>query len=174
MEDVSRTNEWTKLSLIHRYPSVMYSVDSMVCDFMLAWRDYMSRIDDLIRKEYTLFHLQSDVGFSKKSADEFSVYYVLARSSREDYYVVKLEKGRLPLEWGKYSVLGTLKGSGCFLQTEWHTSKLLKSTVRVDFCLLTAVGVEFDTSVAATRVESPKYLGVYQGFYAFVHFQKWI
>lgn len=50
---------------------------------------------------------------------------MFARCAQENDYNVKINKGKLPPDWGPYNVHVTLKGNVCILQTECPTSELV-------------------------------------------------
>lgn len=74
-------------------------ISGVACDFDSAWTEYMYKLVDFIRSECALFQFQSDIGFVKKAKDKSCMVDVLAKCLQEDYYVIKLHRGKLPFEW---------------------------------------------------------------------------
>lgn len=76
--------------------------------------DHTSTSVNLFCRERKPLQLRGSASFFEKSEDKSSVFDIFARWFREDYYVFKVIKGKIPLGSGKCSVPDMLKG-GCAL-----------------------------------------------------------
>lgn len=69
----------------------------MVGDYKSAQTDSVAKTIDLMREECALFKFRSDDSFFEKTENKSGMVVVLSQRSRDDDYIVQINKGILLL-----------------------------------------------------------------------------